>query len=108
MAGQEYQCYISPYYEYNLPADFWASATAKVYHPVKYFNMTDTIEETLCVGLDDYIDSSCNHKTIAPTQTYIDSLADSVQLEMIGKTVGCNDCSDNYVAVVEEDTELGI
>ena len=78
--AQEYQCYISPYYIDSPQATAWA-VSDRVYHPLKYFNQTDGIEETLCVDLYETIDNStCNHATVVPTQAYIDSLTSDTEL----------------------------
>lgn len=108
--GQEYQCFISPYYAGILPS-VWQQSD-RVYYPVSYYNMTDGIRETLCIRLEDYVDSqSCNHATVVPSQDYINSLtldSQAVQSLVIPGTVGCNDCATNYIAQVEYDDAFGL
>ena len=61
---QEYQCFISPYYENNevYPGVYDRrsssdSTVKETYHPMIFRNNTDGIDEILCVGLS-YIDTS--------------------------------------------------
>lgn len=67
---QEYQCYISPFYNGNaeFPGVYDMDSTM-TYHPIYYYNRTDTITETMCIGLDDFIDPDyCAHSTVVPTE----------------------------------------
>lgn len=66
IADQTYQCFPHPFYSYAMP-DLYAKALSLSYHPQKYLNVTDKIEEYLCVSPKDAIDSiSCKHSTVRP------------------------------------------
>ena len=71
------------------------------YHPIAYYNRTDTISEVMCVGLDDFIDPDyCNHATLVPTEEYYDSMTTSLY-------IGCNDCRSNSYPSVLFDYSFG-
>lgn len=69
---------ISPWYEKALNKTAYSMLTAKKYYPRDYKNVTDTLEEFLCVDLETYLTPrTCQHKTVAPSETMIDTLSDN-------------------------------
>ena len=55
--NQEYECFISPYYnDETLYPGVYAQAS-QTYYPMWYTNKTDGISEVFCVGVNDYIDT---------------------------------------------------
>ena len=88
------------------------TVSSKTYHPRYYLNVTETNGGWLCVSNEDYIpDNGCLQTTVAPTQTYIDSLTSelqSVQATSTYYTVGCSECKSGKIPIVTLDDTLGL
>ena len=69
ISEHKYECFISPYYESVLAKAVLDQATSLQYYPRWYKNVTDGINEHLCVPLQPLVQSKfCKHTTIAPSK----------------------------------------